>query len=51
MNQQIKNAIYFIGLGMTLVAYAHYNFASKDDVVEMKTDIRDIRNHLLGEKK
>lgn len=51
MNQQIKNMIYFVTLGMSLVAYAHINFASKDDVKEMKQDIRDIRNKLIPENK
>lgn len=50
MKNEIKYAVYLIVLGASLVAYAHSNFATKDDVKEMKQDIRDIREYLLGTK-
>ena len=43
MNAQIKTAIYFIGLGMSLVAYAHFNFAQKEEVQDVKLDMREIK--------
>lgn len=50
MKEEIKYALALIGLGVSLVAYAHKNFASKDDVKEMKRDVREIREYLLGKK-
>jgi len=38
--RNIKLAIYFIGLGASLVIYAHANFSTKD----MIKDIRENRN-------
>lgn len=37
MKNEIKYAIYMLGLGATLLAYAHANFATKS-VVEANTD-------------
>jgi hypothetical protein len=51
MRREIKSFLYIMGLGASLVAYAHANFATKSDVAEMRQDIREIRNYLLGEKK
>jgi bacteriorhodopsin len=48
MKDEIKYALYLIGLGIFLVAYAHANFATKDSVTEMRQDVREIRVYLLG---
>jgi len=37
----LKNAIYFIGLGMVLVVYAHANFSTKDDVLRLERHNKD----------
>jgi hypothetical protein len=67
MKNEIKWAIYCIGLGVSLVGYAHFNFATKtriliieedfkqlshevatkDDVKELKMEIREFRKELL----
>jgi len=51
MKNEIKYFIYVLCLGMALVAYAHNEFAAKDDVKEMKHDLRDIRMYLMGDRK
>jgi hypothetical protein len=50
MKDEIKYALTLLGLGVSLIAYAHANFATKSDVSEMKQDIREIREYLLGKK-
>jgi bacteriorhodopsin len=49
MKKEIKYAIYMIALGAALVAYADEKFASKDDVSQIKQDVRAIYKHLLGD--
>ena len=36
MKTEIKHALYLIGLGMALVAYAHANFATKQMVKDAR---------------
>lgn len=42
---QIKNMITFsiglIGIGMTLVVYAHSNFSTKGEVKDLKSDLKE----------
>jgi len=42
MKNEIKYALYMLGLGMTLVAYAHSQFATKSTVEVMDQRIYDI---------
>lgn len=52
MNNSTKTAIYLIGLGMSLVAFAFGTFATKEKVRNMHDDIRIIQadvKKLIGE--
>jgi hypothetical protein len=51
MRNEIKYAIYCIGLGMTLIAYAHSQFATKSTVELMDQRIYDIWTTVYKEKK
>ena len=58
MKSELKWALYCIMLGGSLIAYAHSQFSSKDitdiirtDQIEMKKDLREIRNYLIPKKK
>lgn len=42
MKNEIKWALYCVGLGMTLIAYAHSQFATKSTVEVMDQRIYDI---------
>lgn len=42
MKDEIKYAIAMIGLGVSIIAYAHANFASKTTVDEMDKRIYEI---------
>lgn len=42
MKNELKYAIYMIGLGMTLVIYAHSEFSTKREVESLKTVIERI---------
>ena len=48
MKREIKYAVYMIALGISLAAYADFKFASKNDVNQIKQDVRAIYVHLLG---
>ena len=57
--KNIKMALYFVGLGMSLVAYAHFTFATKSDVSYLVDTVKTIdgrvydmhRFHNLKDKK
>lgn len=57
MKNELKYAIYMIGLGASLVVYAHATFTTKDvatdikdDVKEIRQDVREIKLYLLDNK-
>lgn len=39
MKNEIKWVLYLIGLGMALVAYGHSQFATKSEMVDVKTKV------------
>lgn len=39
ISEQLKQIIYWIGLGCSLIVYAHANFSTKSEVVEIKQKI------------
>jgi bacteriorhodopsin len=43
---EIKWAIYLVGLGMALVVYAHAQFATKDEVKEVKVSVRTMEGRI-----
>ena len=43
MNKELRALIYWMGLGMSLIAYAHTTFATKERVKTMHEDIRIIQ--------
>jgi hypothetical protein len=43
---EIKWAIYLIGLGMALVVYAHAQFATKDEVKDVKTTVHKMDDRI-----
>lgn len=53
MKNEIKYALYLVGLGVSLIAYAHATFSTKettktikDDATAIREDIREIRNDI-----
>jgi len=51
MKNELKYALYMLGLGMTLVAYAHSQFATKSTVEVMDQRIYDIWKTVYKEGK
>jgi bacteriorhodopsin len=46
MRSEIKWVLYLVGLGMSLVAYAHFTFATKPEVKEVKNTIERMDNRI-----
>ena len=40
MRSEIKYAIYLIGLGLSLIAYAHSQFATKQEINDVKVQVK-----------
>jgi hypothetical protein len=43
VKEEIKFILFLLGLGGSLVAYAHATFATKTSAQEIKDDVKDIR--------
>lgn len=46
MKNEIKVVIYFVGIGMSLVAYAHLNFSTKGENNTLHQDVRELRKEV-----
>lgn len=58
MRAELKWFIYIIGLGMSLVAYAHFTFATKsmidliyDKLKTIDQRVYDMHNSIIGSRK
>jgi len=40
IQEEFKSIIYWVGLGVALVAYAHSNFATSSELKEIKEEVR-----------
>lgn len=47
MRSLIMYSIGLIGIGMTLVVYAHTNFSTKLEVKELKTDLKERDSEII----
>jgi len=57
MRSEIKYVLYLVGLGASLVAYANFTFATKEEVRDIKSMLRtidqrvyDIHSELIKER-
>lgn len=60
MREEIKYFVYVIGLGVSLVTYAHFNFATSSRVQKVeekieglatRQDVKDVKEELTGLRK
>lgn len=47
MKELITFTVGMIGVGMTLVVYAHTNFSTKGEVKELKTDLKERDSEII----
>jgi hypothetical protein len=48
MRDELKFVLYCVALGMTLIAYAHANFASKDILILIFSKLQTIESKILS---